>query len=124
MMDGHGRMLLSIIKKCIEKGLDPDAKLIIGGSNVEKTRLLITVCDIVPEVNSFHKLIFPKSITCLEKNMFEIDAARNDIIYLNFGSIGDRMGAATIYSVYIICCKISNRGRIYAFEQADHARLH
>ncbi|XP_038050844.1 uncharacterized protein LOC119723994 [Patiria miniata] len=78
LLDGHGRMLLSIIHAMIEQGLDPDSYEFV-------------VVDNVKECHCFHEHLFPQSVTCECKDILEIGLGKTDMLYMNFCSIPSRV---------------------------------
>ena len=80
LLDGHGRMLVCLIKAVMDLGLDPDEVLDL------------TVFEIDEEVHGYHQYVFPRCIKKRKETV--IDIRRNmgtedeqSVIYLNFCSV-------------------------------------
>ena len=76
LLDGHGRMLVCIIKALMDLGLDPDSVL------------RIKVFEIDEDVHNYHQYVFPTKVGKVKRSIittFDID--QNSVIYLNFCSV-------------------------------------
>jgi len=76
LMDGHGRFLLTLIKKL----------------GLRANHLSITVVDINSTVVEWHKYFFPKNVESKEDNIFNYEPSETQIVYMNFCGIGGLKG--------------------------------
>jgi hypothetical protein len=76
MMDGHGRFLLTLLKKL----------------GLRANRLNITVVDINTTVVEWHKYFFPKNVKSIEGNIFNYEPSETCLVYMNFCGLGGIKG--------------------------------
>ena len=79
LLDGHGRMLVCLIKAVMDLDLDPDEVLDL------------TVFEIDEEVHEYHQYVFPRCIKKRNETVIDIrnvgPEGENSVIYLNFCSV-------------------------------------
>lgn len=76
LLDGHGRMLVCIIKALMDLGLDPDSVL------------RIKVFEIDEDIHNYHQYVFPTKVEKVKESIIaNFDLDRNSVIYLNFCSV-------------------------------------
>lgn len=76
LLDGHGRMLVCIIKALMDLGLDPDSVL------------RIKVFEIDEDVHNYHQYVYPTTVEKVKRSIITTsDLDRNSVIYLNFCSV-------------------------------------
>ena len=86
LLDGHGRMLVCLIKAVMDLDLDPDEVLDL------------TVFEIDEEVHGYHQYVFPRCIKKRKETVIDIrrnmgkEEEQSAVIYLNFCSVppGDK----------------------------------
>ena len=72
MMDGHGRQLLTILKSLRSNGFD-------------LTKVHLRIVDKDPDVNNWHKVFFPSTMTTpIKGSIYDEGVPPNGILYLNF----------------------------------------
>jgi hypothetical protein len=76
IMDGHGRFLLTLLKKL----------------GLRANHLKITVVDINPVVVDWHKCFFPKKIESIYDNIFNYEPSNTQLVYMNFCGLGGLKG--------------------------------
>jgi hypothetical protein len=76
IMDGHGRFLLTLLKKL----------------GLRANHLKITVVDINPVVVDWHRCFFPKKIESIYDNIFNYEPSNTQLVYMNFCGLGGLKG--------------------------------
>jgi len=102
LMDGHGRFIVLLIILLYRKKpeIAEKIRIIVVDNFLDKEKN--------PVVTEWHKLFFPKSITCVQDNIYNYKPSNSRLVYLNFCGIGGDKGITSFLNYLNKCEKGNN----------------
>lgn len=77
LLDGHGRMLVCLIRGLFELGINPN----------DLKNFFLNMFEIDDQVHRYHQYVFPNCVVKSKKSIISNDPPERSLVYLNFCSV-------------------------------------